>query len=221
MNKLFLVLSLIAATSGLVSAQASSDYNKGEFYVGYSNGQVDTGNNFNTSGNAVQNFFDNRTNFNGFETSGVYNVSRYIGLKADLSGTYHNDGFTFPVTTGSATQTVSGNVRSSLYNVLGGVQVKDNAKSGTFKPFAHALIGLAHQRVDVTNLNCTSTTSINCANFGGGDHGNGLGMAFGGGLDVRLNDRIDIRAIQVDYNPIRSNGFTDNNLRIGFGIVIK
>jgi hypothetical protein len=119
MNKLFLILSLIVATSGLVSAQASSDYNKTEGYVGYSNGQVDTGNNFNSSGNAVQNFFDNRSNFNGFETSGVYNVSRYFGIKADLSGTYHKDSFSFPVSTGSATQTVSGNVRSSLYNVLG------------------------------------------------------------------------------------------------------
>jgi hypothetical protein len=75
--------------------------------------------------------------------------------------------------------------------------------------------------VDVTNLNCTTTTSVSCVNFGGGDHGNGLGMAFGGGLDVRLNNRIDIRAVQVDYNPIRSSGVTDNNLRIGFGIVIK
>jgi len=46
-------------------------------------------------------------------------------------------------------------------------------------------------------------------------------MAFGGGLDIRLNDRLDIRAVQVDWNPIRSGGVTTNNLRFGVGIVIK
>jgi len=220
MKKVFFAIMLVTLASVFAAAQ-NDDYKKGEFYVGYSNGQVDTGNNFSTSGNAVQNFFDNRTNFHGFETSGVYNLSRYVGLKADLSATYHSDDFSFPVTTGTSTQTVSGKVRSSLYNVLGGVQIKDNANSGTLKPFAHALIGLAHGRTDVTNLTCTTTANINCANFQGGGHDNGLGMAFGGGLDIRVNDRFDIRAIQVDYNPIRSGGVTSNNLRFGVGLVIK
>src|SRR3982751_4597068 len=118
MKKIIFTLSLAIFSSVFVHAQ-SSDYNKGEFYGGYSNGQIDTGNNFNTSGNAVQNFFNNRTNFNGFETAGVYNVSRYFGIKADLSGTYHKDSFSFPVTTGTTTQTVTGSIRESLYNVLG------------------------------------------------------------------------------------------------------
>src|SRR3954452_23744327 len=100
MKYIFLTLALVLTLSAFSIAQ-SSDYNKGEFYVGYSNGQVDTGNNFSTSGNAVQNFFDNRTNFHGVETSGVYNVSRYFGLKADLSATFHSDDFAFPVTTGT------------------------------------------------------------------------------------------------------------------------
>jgi hypothetical protein len=220
MKRVFFAIILVTLATVFATAQ-SDDYKKGELYVGYSNGQVDTGNNFSTSGNAVQNFFDNRTNFHGFETSGVYNVSRYVGLKADLSGTYHNDNFSFPVTTGTSTQTVSGNIRSSLYNVLGGVQIKDNANSGRFKPFAHALVGLAHERVDVTNLSCTTTATVNCPNLAAGDHNNGLGMAFGGGLDIRVNDHFDVRAIQIDYNPIRSNGVTDNNLRFGVGIVIK
>ena len=221
MKYIFLTLAFVLTLSAFSVAQ-SSDYNKGEFYIGYSNGQVDTGANFSNSGNAVQNFFNNRTNFNGFEAAGVYNLSRYVGLKADLSGTYHRAGsFSFPVTTGTSTQTVSGNVRESLYNVLGGVQIKDNANTGRFKPFAHALAGLGHARSDVTNLTCTTTANINCSNFGNGDHANGFAMAFGGGIDVRVNDRIDVRAIQVDYNPLRLNGMTENNLRIGVGIVIK
>ena len=112
MKYIFLTVALVLTLSAFSVAQ-SSDYNKGEFYIGYSNGQVDTGNNFSNSGNAVQRFFNNRTNFNGFEVAGVYNISRYIGLKADLSGTYHRSGsFSFPVTTGATTQTVSGNITS-------------------------------------------------------------------------------------------------------------
>ena len=221
MKYIFLTLAFVLTLSALSLAQ-SSDYNKGEFYIGYSNGQVDTGNNFSNSGNAVRDFFNNRTNFNGFEAAGVYNISRYVGLKADLSGTYHRSGsFSFPVTTGATTQTVSGNITQSLYNLLGGVQIKDNASTGRFKPFAHALVGLGHARSDVTNLTCTNTANINCDAFRSGNHTNGLAGAFGGGVDVRLNDKIDVRAIQVDWNPVRLNGLTENNLRIGVGIVIK
>jgi hypothetical protein len=221
MKYIFLTMALVLTLSAISFAQ-SSDYNKTEFYIGYSNGQVDTGSNFSNSGNAVQNFFNSRTNFNGFEAAGVYNFSRYLGVKADVSGTYHSEGnFSFPVTTGATTQTVSGNVRDSLYNVLGGIQIKDNASTKRFKPFAEALVGLGHARSDVTNLTCTTTSNIDCTNFGAGAHTNGFAGAFGGGLDVKLNDKLDIRAIQVDYNPVRLNGVTTNNLRFGVGIVIK
>ena len=125
------------------------------------------------------------------------------------------------MTTGTTTQTVSGNVTDSLYNVLGGVQIKDNASDKRFKPFAHALVGLGHARSDVTNLTCTNTSDINCDNFRGGAHVNGLAAAVGGGIDVKLSDKLDLRAIQVDWNPIRANGSTANNLRIGVGLVIK
>src|SRR4051812_14529215 len=100
MKKNALALSFLV-TMSVISFAQSSGYKKGEIYAGYSNGQVDTGNNFSSSGNAVRDFFNNRTNFNGFEAAGVYNVSRYFGLKADVSGTYHRSGsFAFPVTTG-------------------------------------------------------------------------------------------------------------------------
>jgi hypothetical protein len=58
-------------------------------------------------------------------------------------------------------------------------------------------------------------------------------MKLGGGIDVRVHRRIDLRLIEVDYNPIftrdyivSGNPFTvihtkarrANNLTIGFGI---
>jgi hypothetical protein len=207
---------LIMAITGVFALGQNSDYNKGEFYVGYSNGQVDTGIN---SGNSVNSFFRDRANFNGFEVSGVYNVSRYIGVKADLSGTYNNTRYSFPVVTGNTTQTVNFEGKNSLYNIAGGIQVKDNASSGRFKPFAHALIGAGHGRTKVNNLTCTSTTVINCSDLSASE--TGLAGIFGGGLDVRVNDKIDIRAFQIDYNPIKFDAGTDHNVRLGIGIVIK
>ena len=45
-------------------------------------------------------------------------------------------------------------------------------------------------------------------------------MAVGGGLDIKINEKIDLRAIQVDYAPIFS-GFLQNNIRFGVGLVFK
>ena len=217
MKNIFLALILTAAASVSALAQSAPDYKKTEFYIGYSNGQVDTGVD---SGNTVNSVLRDRANFHGIEAAGVYNVSRYVGIKADVSGTFNSKRFSFPVTTGLTTQTVTFDTDNSLYNILGGVQIKDNANDGRFKPFVHAMIGAGHGRTKVKNLTCTTTVNINCATIAD-DSETGLAGVFGGGLDIRVNDKIDFRAFQVDYNPIKFNGGTDNNIRFGIGIVIK
>src|SRR5205085_2112609 len=157
-----------------------------------------------------------------FETAGVYNVSRYVGLKADVSGTYNSTSFSVPVTAGTTTQTVSFDTKNSLYNFLGGVQVKDNANEGRFKPFAHGLVGVGYARTSLNHVVCSSNPSINCGVFGTGTQSDtGFAAVIGGGIDIRVNDKVDFRALQVDYNPMRFNGNTDHNIRLGIGIVIK
>jgi hypothetical protein len=205
------IISVVAA-----SAQATDDYKKGEFFVGYSNGQVDTGLD---SGNSVGSLFRDRANFNGVNASGVYNLSRYIGVKGDVSGTFNttrfSDSFVDPTT--GTTYSASFKTTNSLYNVVGGVQVKDNSREGTFKPFAHAMVGLGHVRTKVGDVQCTPVTLCPVIEESFSD--NGLAGVIGGGLDIKLNNSIQIRAIQVDYNPIRIGGQTDHNLRLGAGIV--
>ncbi len=208
---------LTAFTGVFATAQSPGDINKGEFYLGYSNGQVDTGID---SDDSAQDFLRNRANFHGFEVAGVYNVSRYVGLKGDVSGTYNSTQFTFPVVTGPVTQTVTFDTSNSLYNFLGGVQIKDNASTGRVKPFAHVLVGAGHARTKIDNLSCVSTPNINCGELARFSQ-TGLAGAFGGGLDVRLNDRVDLRAFQVDYNPMKFDGRVDHNIRLGIGFVIK
>jgi opacity protein-like surface antigen len=212
--KKYILAACLAAISSISAFAQTDDYKKGEVYVGYSNNQVDSGAD---SGDTVESFFDDRESFNGFEAAGVYNVSRYFGVKADVSGTYKNQNFSVPVAT-SPTTTITTNfdVKRSVYNFLGGVQVKDNSNDTRFKPFAHALIGAGHARYSVKNVTCAGTI---CPTFEDSGSETGLAGAFGGGLDIKATDKISIRAFQVDYNPIRINGDTSHNVRLGAGIV--
>lgn len=215
MKKIFLAFCLTAVSGFAAFAQNTDDYKKGEVFVGYSNGQIDTGVD---SDESFGDILDERETFHGLNVSGVYNVSRYFGLKADVSGTYNNREFNFPVTTGTTTSNVSFKTNNSLYNFLGGVQIKDNASEGRLKPFAHALVGAGHGRVKVKDVTCPA--GVDCSDFVS-DSETGLAGAFGGGLDIKLNNRVDFRAFQVDYNPIRFDGGTQHNVRLGIGFVFK
>ncbi|HSK70462.1 MAG TPA: outer membrane beta-barrel protein [Pyrinomonadaceae bacterium] len=206
MNKLIKAMCLSIVLSVAVFAQTDNtdEYNKNEFYVGYSNQQVDGG---------------RRTTFNGFEASYTRNVSRFFGIKGSVSGAYRNNRFGSSVVAGTTVTTFTAEQDQSLYNFLGGVQIKDNASQARFKPFAHALVGVAHTRSKISNVVCQGTncpppsfSSISDTGFGG---------AFGGGLDIKINDRFDFRAIQVDYNPVYTRSTVDSNIRFGIGIVIK
>jgi hypothetical protein len=130
------------------------------------------------------------TGFNGFNASITGNVSKYVGLKFDVAGHYKSE-------FGDSL---------SVYNVLGGVQLKQNSREARVKPFAHALAGIARFKASAGGFGDFSET--------------GFAGVIGGGLDIRAGRRFDVRAIQVDYNPTRIVGETNHNFRIGAGIVI-
>jgi hypothetical protein len=202
MHKFIKAFCLTALLSVGVYAQTTTDeYNKNEFFVGYSNQQVDRG--------------DYQTH-HGFEGSYVRNVSRYFGIKGDVSGAYKNDDFDSRIVVAPGnTTTIRNETRSSLYNFLGGVQVKDNASDARLKPFGHALAGVGYNRTEFK----TSLTGSGTQNFT--DNEAGFAAALGGGLDIKINDRVDFRAIQVDYNPVRNFGQFSHNVRFGIGVVFK
>jgi hypothetical protein len=203
---LFLALAILTSSSVAV---AQSDYKKWEFFGGYSHNRVDTG--IGDEDPALDDIVDEREGFHGFNTSITGNVSRYFGLKFDFAGHFKEKDFPFPLSSNL-------NVDSRVFNFLGGVQVKDNATDATFKPFAHALIGAAHVRNKVTfSGGCIAIVPSPCPNFT--DSETGLAGAVGGGIDIRASNRVDIRAIQFDYNPTRVFDSTQHNFRIGVGIV--
>jgi hypothetical protein len=46
-------------------------------------------------------------------------------------------------------------------------------------------------------------------------------MAFGGGLDIKVNDRLAIRAFQLDYLRTNFFGETGHRGRLAFGLVLR
>lgn len=166
-----------------------------------------------------------RPGLNGFNATATYNFSKYVGVKFEVSG-HHRSSVTnvagvlttfpydivnrriLPLQASFPPGTVRGllifgdspqETRQRHYNFLGGVQLKNNSKEKKFKPFAHVLAGVSRQTVEFKDF-----IQSDFALFGEDKFTNtGFTMAFGGGIDIRLSRRIDLRVIQVDYNPVR------------------
>ena len=193
-----------------VFSQNSVDYNKNEFFVGGITQRFDT------SDSRIP--IDTDTGY-GFQASYVRNIHKFIGVKGDVSGAYSKlnnriDVFNNP------NFSIETRDNRSIYNVLGGVQFKDNASTSRVKPFAHALFGLGHVRLKESTVclsgPCTPTTLRNETS----QNVNAFSIAVGAGIDFRMNDKIDLR-VNADYNPIIKNGKTLNSARLSFGIVFK
>src|SRR5215216_874865 len=106
MRKAFMAVLFLAVCAGASFAQ-STEYQKGEIFVGYSANFVDTDGAFSTNPD------DERDRFDGINVAGAYNVSRYFGIKGDFS--YHQKDADFIV------GTTSTSVRARLTQFMGGV----------------------------------------------------------------------------------------------------
>ena len=229
MKRLVALATLVLITA--TAAFAQDDYKKYEFFAGYSALYLDNlaGD---TSSPAINDVLGEKQNLRGFNLAAGLNFHKYVGAKFDYSLHLREDEFTRPAG--------SGTIDTTLQNFLGGIQVKNNSVDGpTLKPFAHALFGVAVQKVDVDSPNLPAVFGI--SDF----HTNetSFSMAFGGGLDIKLNDRFDLRVVQIDWNiinrgdqqvgtvlvptplqtvgqPFQIPGTRQDNLRIGIGIVI-
>lgn len=243
MLKLLLLNFFIILCAAQGFAQSSGDYNKVEFYGGYSYNRVQPNAEATTAfgstvaqcssaatdilGKNYQTSFCHRRGFSGFDASITYNFNRYLGVKANVTGHYKSEPFTDNIN--GATETIA--TKQSIYNFLVGVQVKNNRKDARFKPFAHALIGAARNNFRGVN----TSADVPLDNYTLESKVTSFALKLGGGLDVRLNRRIDLRLVEIDYNPVFTRDFpvtgfpygsltqtsrTANNLAFGFGIVI-
>ena len=198
MRKLLFSMIIMACAASFSFAQ-SDDYNKVDIFAGFSHNRVD-----------FRDATGDHEGFNGLEVAVKGNISRYIGLKGDYS--FHRKSLGF----GNSQNFIDAN----LHNFLGGVELKDNSKETKVKPFAHALIGAAHATVSFDPVVCAQVIGAPCPLVVNSSE-TGFAGAFGGGIDFRLSKRVDIRAIQFDYNPTRFEGETQHNFRVGIGIVFR
>lgn len=179
MRKLFLASVIIACATAFSFAQSTGDYNKVDVYAGFSHARVDFGGDY--------------TGFNGAEGAVTGNISRYVGIKGDYA--FHFKSF----------DAAPFNVNAKTHTLVGGLQLKDNSKETTIKPFGHLMAGLTHARL--SGIVSDSET--------------GWAGVIGGGVDIKVSPRVDIRAIQLDYNPTRLGGSTQHNFRVGVGLVFR
>jgi|SRR5215204_830669 len=198
MRKLFMAALLIAATAPFTFAQTGDDYNKYDVGVLYSHNRVDTG-----IDDPTQNFISEREGLHGVEGFVKGNISRYVGLK----GSYSFNRKSFDITGGVPTTTFE--VDADLHQLLGGVEFKDNAKETKVKPFAHVMAGVAHAKAKFDGFPAFNESNT------------GFAGVIGGGVDFRINDRVDFRAVQFDYNPNHGDGETTHNFRIGIGLIFR
>lgn len=145
-----------------------------------------------------------RDSFNGFEVAYIRNFHRYFGAKLDFSGAYYRKSDL----SGSAKS--KGNV--AIYNFLVGIQLKNNVSIAKLKPFGHLLAGVGYEKASFICPSCPPNFKSNQTGFA---------ASAGGGLDLRLSDKIDLRAVQADYNPMYIDSRLKNNLRLGVGISFK
>lgn len=137
---------------------------------------------------------DRSVNLNGYTFSGTYKVIPWLGATAEFSGGFGN------------TRSVSAHQQTYLF----GPRV---ALPGPVSPFAHVLIGVAHQSngagIDSSNGGLIFSNSANA-----------FATKFGFGMDLKVLPFISLRPIEVDYLATRFRGSTQNQPQISAGVVL-
>ena len=199
-----LVLTALLLTFSTVEAQ--TDYYKFEGYGGYSYMNLNRGIDPDEFNDDFSDTPQNRVNAHGFNGSVTYNFSRFVGAKFDVTLHSYGEDFDAILTVNPPPpnqQPQRFKTSQNVYQYMGGVQIKDNAKEGAvFKPWAHALIGVADQHFSIDQSNGNRLVDINSTDWA---------FKFGGGLDIRIHKNIDVRAIGFDWNPIIRGDFDTNS----------
>ena len=135
-------------------------------------------------------------NFHGWNASLTGNVNKWFGVVADFSGHYGNE--------------VDGVIRinEDAHSFLFGPRFSLRKKRVT--PFGYALFG-------ATRFHESATIAGQFLS----DSDTGFSSALGGGLDVKVNDRVAVRAFQLDYFRPNFFGEAHNRGRLAFGVVLR
>jgi hypothetical protein len=120
-------------------------------------------------------------NLNGWELAATYKPHSVIGLTADVSGQYG---------------TLLGN-SLHMQTYLFGPQF---SFPSSVSPFAHVLIGAAHETFSSASANA-------------------FAVAFGAGINIKLAPHVAFRPLQIDYLLTRFGPSTQNQPHVSAGLV--
>jgi len=123
-------------------------------------------------------------NGQGWNMAATANLNRALGFTGDISGSYERG--------------------SALYTYLVGPTVSVRTK--WVRPFAHALVGVAHVNQSARSIFSNSATSF--------------ADAIGGGIDYRLIPLVAWR-VQADFLQTRFFSATQDNFRFSTGLVLR
>ncbi len=134
-------------------------------------------------------------NFHGWNSLVTGNVTKRFGITADFSGHYGNE------LEGSIL------VKQNAHSFLFGPRYSFRGKRLT--PFVYALFGVTrfHESATISGQRLSASDS-------------GFSSALGGGLDIKVNERVAIRAFQIDYFRPNFFGEAHNRGRLAVGVVL-
>jgi opacity protein-like surface antigen len=135
-------------------------------------------------------------NFHGWNASVTGNITKRFGIVADFSGHYGSE-IDGPLL-----------VNENAHSFLVGPRFTFRGKR--VSPFVYTVFG-------VTRFHASATVSGQRLS----DTDTGFSSAVGGGLDIKLNDRVAVRAFQIDYFRPNFFGEAHNRGRLAFGLVIN
>ena len=246
MARFWLILMILSFGASCALAQGAKDYNR--FEVGgtfvYAKEEANSGEQFVSEGGQTFNLFPctpdgkdalganfqqvfcARQGYKGFSGTAAFNFRRRFGVMADFTGLFKTikavDDFGAHIDTNT--------VRNRTWEVLGGLQIKNNSTTHRFKPSFHALAGFARQTSHDVQ------TSTGPFNFALTDNVTSFAMKIGATADVRMGRHYDLRVFEINYNPIFARGtrqvpgnadFTlavagkrADNITLGVGVVI-
>lgn len=243
MRKLWLTTLLLIASVSTVAAQTAS---KMEYSISLShalqkpnsgtlNGVEDgesfsiqpcTSDGIDALGSHLNHIFCDRRDFPGFNLGAKYNLSPTLGIRTDFSAYFNKDRSVDSFGSGADAHTDTNSFNEKTYVLVIGPEVRRDF--GSWRPFAHAMAGVARQ----TSTDVQASTGPFA--FTIHDRTTSLALKVGGGVDVRISPRIDLRIIEIDYEPIfakdrntpvsalfeqRVKGKTAQNVTLSIGLV--
>lgn len=190
MKKTFLIaLVLFSSAVGIVAQ--TTDEKKYDVFIGYSNLQAEGVPGEEGGDSFDDEVFGERSGLNGFNVAATGYLTSRFGLTADFSFNQDRDRF-------NNLGSIDNRIDTRVMYLMGGPTVR--FPSGRLTPFARALAGFANTRYEVESSTVPPGGGLISNRFT--TNASDFAAAIGGGLDLKLNDRIGLRLIQIDYAPV-------------------